>query len=295
MLKELSKDDMELNLQLPASVVFNIDERPIIIRAFNSSEAKQTLSKQAVNIIASGPSVAHVAFSNLVDMPTIFVNGSISLLTQHKFTQVVGWVISDALFIAHQPKIVEDHYAGQPLYATLAVFEAIAVAHPDIMLRFHNSMRILYPVDRPWGVKSNKLWFSKLTFKKKLLNKRRPLTYFVNDPNFVIDDSYKPAAIGVSLNVTHGFVEAGTVAYVAAQLAFSRQAGQINLYGMDLINSSQPRFYEDSNNNVPTTLDKVISNRIVPSFNLLGKTYKAHGVMVINHSHLSKDLFNSLY
>lgn len=286
---------MELNLELPPTVVFNIDDQPITIHAFNSSEAKQSLNNQAVNIIASGPSAANLAFSELIEIPTIFVNGSISLLAQHDFTQVVGWVISDALFIAHQPTILQDHYRGQPLYATLAVFEAIAVTQPDIILTYHNAMRILYPVDRPWGVKSNKLWFSKLSFKKKLLNKKKPLSYFVNQPNFIINSSHKPEPIGVSLDVTEGFVEAGTVAYVAAQLAFSRQASEINLYGLDLINSDQPRFYENQHNNAPTTLNKVISERIIPSFNLLGKTYKSHGVMVINHSYISKHLFDGLH
>ncbi len=284
---------MELNLELPPTVVFNIDDQPITIHAFNSSEAKQSLNNQAVNIIASGPSAANLAFSELIEIATIFVNGSISLLAQHDFTQVVGWVISDARFINHQPEILKNHYTGQPLYATLAVFEALAAAHPDIMHSYHSSMRILYPVDRPWGVKSNRLWFSKLTFKKKLLNKKKPLSYFVNDPNFVIDSSHKPAPIGVSLDVTYGFVEAGTVAYVAAQLAFSRSVSIINLYGIDLLNSAEPRFYENKDNSAPSKLDKAITDRIVPSFNLLGKVYKEHGVPIVNHSAISKDLFNS--
>ncbi|WP_228730527.1 hypothetical protein [Psychrobacter sp. TAE2020] len=280
-------------MELPPTVVFNIDDQPITIHAFNSSEAKQSLNNQAVNIIASGPSAANLAFSELIEIPTIFVNGSISLLAQHDFTQVVGWVISDARFINHQPEILKNHYTGQSLYATLAVFEALAAAHPDIMHSYHSSMRILYPVDRPWGVKSNRLWFSKLTFKKKLLNKKKPLSYFVNDPNFVIDSSHKPAPIGVSLDVTYGFVEAGTVAYVAAQLAFSRSVSIINLYGIDLLNSAEPRFYENKDNSAPSKLDKAITDRIVPSFNLLGKVYKEHGVPIVNHSAISKNLFNS--
>ena len=278
-------------MELPSTVVFNLDEHLVTIHAFNSNEAQQNLNKQAVNIIASGPSIAEVAFFELLDTATIFVNGSISLLAQHEFTNIAGWVISDARFITHQPTILTAHYRGEPLYATLAVFEALAALHPKIMLRFHNSMRILYPVDRPWGVKSNKLWFSKLSFKKKLLNKKKPLAYFVNDPNFVIDTSHKPAAIGVSLDVTNGFVEAGTVAYVAAQLAFSRHAREINLYGIDLINSAQPRFYENRDNSAPSKLNKAIADRIVPSFNLLGKVYEEHGVPIINHSAISKNLF----
>ena len=121
-----------------------------------------------------------------------------------------------------------------------------------------------------------------------------PLSYFINHPDFIIDGSYKAVNIGVSLNITHGFVEAGTVAYVATQLAFSRHAATIHLYGIDLLNSEQPRFYENKNNSAPSMLSKVMSERIVPSFNLLSRTYKSHGVSVINHSPVSKTLFDDL-
>ncbi len=285
---------MALYLRLPTTAGFNIDNEIIFINAFNASEPEQSLLGQDVNIIASGPSIQQLSLPELLKIPTIFVNGSLSLIGHHRFTDVVGYVISDARFINHQPEILRQHYTGQPLYATLAVFEAMATTHPDIMRTYHHAMRVLYPVDRPWGVKSNKLSFSKLIFKKKLLNKKMPLSCFMNHPNFIIDDSYKSAEIGVSLNVTHGFVEAGTVAYVATQLAFSRHAAAIHLYGIDLINSDQPRFYEHTNNSAPSTLNTVISDRIVPSFNLLSRVYKEHGVCVINHSPISKALFGNL-
>lgn len=285
---------MALYLRLPATAGFNINNELIVISAFNANEAEQSLLGQDVNIIASGPSVQQLALSELLDTPTIFVNGSLSLTGRHQFTHVVGYVISDARFINHQPEILRQYYTGQPLYATLAVFEAMATTHPDIMRTYPHAMRVLYPVDRPWGVKSNKLSFNKLIFKKKRLNKKMPLSYFINHPNFVIDSSHSATEIGVSLNVTHGFVEAGTVAYVATQLAFSRHAATIHLYGIDLLNSDQPRFYENNNNRAPSTLNKVMNERIVPSFNLLSRSYKAHGVAVINHSPVSKSLFDAL-
>ena len=285
---------MALYLRLPATAGFNIDNELIVISAFNANEAEQSLLGQDVNIIASGPSVQQLSLSELLDTPTIFVNGSISLTEHHAFDHIAGYVISDARFINHQPEILRQYYTGQPLYATLAVFEAMATTHPDIMRTYHHAMRVLYPVDRPWGVKSNKLSFNKLIFKKKRLNKKMPLSYFINHPNSVIDSSQSATEIGVSLNVTHGFVEAGTVAYVATQLAFSRHAATIHLYGIDLLNSDQPRFYENNHNRAPSTLNKVMNERIVPSFNLLGRTYKTHGIDVINHSPVSKSLFDDL-
>lgn len=282
---------MALNPALPPTADFIINDQLITIKAFDASEAQQNLQGQAVNIIASGPSIADLAFTTLQDTPTIFVNGSISLIAQHNFTTVVGYVISDARFINHQPEILQQYYRGQPLYATLAVFEAMAVTHPEILRNYHDAMRILYPVDRPWGVKSNQSLLSKLSFKNKWLQRKKALSSFIDNEHFMIDASHKPAAIGVSLDITHGFVEAGTVAYVAAQLAFSRQAGAIHLYGIDLLNSSQPRFYESAHNSAPSKLDKAVHERIAPSFNLLAKVYKSHGVSVINHSPISQSLF----
>ena len=105
---------MALNLALPSTADFAINDQLITIKAFNASESQQNLQGQAVNIIASGPSIADLAFSALQDTPTIFVNGSISLIAQHNFTAVVGYVISDARFINHQPEILREYYKGQP-------------------------------------------------------------------------------------------------------------------------------------------------------------------------------------
>lgn len=285
---------MELNLLPPPTVEFRIGNQTIAIQSFDSQEAQQNLRQQTVNIIASGPSIADLQFTDLIDTATIFVNGSINLLARHDFTNIIGYVISDARFIKHQPDILNTHYTGQPLYATLAVLEALAITHPSIISNYHSAMRIIYPADRPWGVKTNKSWFSQLLSKHPSLNKKIPLSTLSNQLNFVIDVHHQPAPIGLSLDITYGFVEAGTVAYVATQLAFSRHAGEIHLYGIDLLNNDQPRFYEEKGSSAPCKLDKAVINRIVPSFELLATVYKKYGVLVYNHSPISKDLFQNL-
>ena len=281
---------------LPPIVEFELDNKIISIHAFNAVDTQQHLNKQAVNIIASGPSIADVDFANLLNTATIFINGSISLTAQHNFTNIVGYVISDARFILHQYDILEKHYTGQPLYATLAVLEALADAHPEIIEKHHYQMRIIYPVDRPWGVKANDAELSRLLLREdpkyQALNTKTPLSAFAQHPQFVIDSQHQPASIGLSLDITHGFVEAGTVAYVATQLAFSRGAGALHLYGIDLLNNDKPRFYENNERSAPTTLSDVMSNTIVPSFNLLAKTYQQLGVKTVNHSPISQALFD---
>ena len=287
---------LELNLALPPIVEFEIDNKIVSINAFNAADTQQQLNKQVVNIIASGPSIADVDFADLLTMATIFINGSISLTAQHNFTNIVGYVISDARFILHQYDILEKYYNGQPLYATLAVLEALAIVHPEIIEKHHHQMHIIYPVDRPWGVKANGSEFSRLLLKDALkyqaLNRKTPLSAFAKHPQFIIDSQHQPTPIGLSLDITHGFVEAGTVAYVATQLAFSRGACALHLYGIDLLNNDKPRFYENNERSAPTTLSDVMSNTIVPSFNLLAKTYQQLGVSTVNHSPISQALFD---
>ncbi|MEN2751019.1 hypothetical protein AAIR29_05155 [Psychrobacter sp. FBL11] len=276
-----------------------INKRIITIKTFDSYEYKQNLDGQSVNIFASGPSVSDISFKPLLlNAPSIFVNGSLSLLNKHAFSQVVGYVISDKRFIKHQLSLLKSTYAGQPLYITMSVLEAIARYHPKLIEQYHDSIRMIFAVDRPLA--KPQLLKSKYSLQKLFTRVTKPkktklaLTHFAKHPNFVIENQQTAQPIGVSLDITDGFVEAGTVAYVAAQLAFSRRAGSVHLYGIDLINSNQPRFYESKNDNAPSKLEKAVSTRIIPSFNLLGRVYQDHGVTVYNHSPVSKDLMTSI-
>lgn len=285
------------------SIDIAINERIITINTFSGAGAKQHLDGQPVNIFASGPSISDVDFTkSLLDMASIFVNGSLSLLNEHAFNQVVGYVISDERFIKHQLSLLKNTYTGQPLYITINVLKAIARYHPKLIEQYHDSIRIIFAVDRPLTHSESLITktksinilqkiFARATKSKKI---KFLLTHFAQHPNFVIETQKTAQPIGVSLDITDGFVEAGTVAYVAAQLAFSEGAGSIHLYGIDLINSNQPRFYESKDDNAPSKLEKAVSTRIIPSFNLLGRVYREHGVAIYNHSPVSKDLITTV-
>ncbi|MGM8909578.1 hypothetical protein ACS8FB_05600 [Psychrobacter sp. 1U1] len=286
-------DNIKKAVNLPNTIDLSVDEKTIVIKAFNANEANQNLNKQMVNIFASGPSIADLVFhESLISEPSIFVNGSLSLTREHSFSNIVGYVISDARFIKNNPEVLSQYYKGQPLYATVAVYEAIRADLPNLISQYHENMRVIFPADRPLSDKTNTRWLTSLPIIKKIVSKKIELSKFANHSSFVINSSHEPETIGVSLDITDGFIEAGTVAYIAAQLAFSRQAGAIHLYGIDLLNSSKPRFYEDNSNNAPSKLDKAVADRIVPSFNLMGRVYSKLGVPLINHSSVSKKLFD---
>lgn len=268
-------------------------------------EQKQRLN-QPVNIFASGPSITKVNFGPLLKAPAIFVNGSISLVSQHDFQYTVAYVITDARFIAHSLSVLEVHYSGQPLYVTHSVLKAIARASPKILANHHQSITVITAADRPLTFTPKKLTQLLTLFSNKKVQsppqkndlatvetRKKSIEHIQPHPALVIDRTCDPT-IGVSLNIQHGFIEAGTVTFVASQLAFTLGASEIHLYGLDLSNSKQPRFYETPETTAPCKLDKAISNRIVPSFDLLAATYQEHGVPIYNHSPISKHLFRNL-
>lgn len=252
----------------------------------NIQQRYQTRQK-SIHIFASGSSISRVNFSEtLLAQPAIFVNGSITLSDQHKFESIVAYVISDARFIDHAPQIFAAHYRGQPLFITQPVLEKILALELDLFDQHLENIYLIQPIDRPLSnPKANVL--SKIFARKKLNISD------IADPEIILDLQNKPV-LGVSLNICKGFVEAGTVAYVATQLAYGLGACSIYIYGMDLINANQPRFYENDKNQSPCKLDKAVENRIIPSFDLLATQFKQNNVDVFNASDISKNLFVNL-
>lgn len=280
----------------PKVIEVNIDNKPYAISLFNRQNVLQGISGLPVNIFASGPSITDIEFNDsLLDSPSIFVNGSLSLTGDYNFNSVIGYVITDERFIKHNAKILVDFYCGQPLYITKPVLDAITTYLPEIIVKYHHVIRVIYAVDRPIDLNRKTGIIQALPLLKKLDNTRKSLKNFTDHSAFIIDTANYPKPIGVTLNIEEGFVEAGTVAYVAAQLAYTLGASEINLYGIDLLNSSLPRFYENNKEVAPCKLDKAIIDRIVPSFDLLGRVYEDKGVRVFNHSPVSKDLFQYLF
>lgn len=255
---------------------------------------KATLPRcERVNIFASGPSLkAQVLDDDLCRQAAIFVNGSIELLGQHAFPHVVAYVISDARFITHGLKVIEKNYRGQPWFVTLPVLQTLSKHAPRLLQRYHAQIRLIFAVDRP--IVLTNTWLGGFFGQKKWATLEKTMLHHIDEGNHFIINKQRTPAIGVSLDINKGFVEAGTVAYVAAQLAFAMQTTQIHLYGVDLINANQPRFYEDNNNKAPCKLDKAVNDRIIPSFDCLAAAYQQRGCTIWNHSAVSEKLFKNI-
>ena len=273
-------------------LVFEYRNQPLALNIVDSSFVFKRLDgDNRVNILASGPSIDQMDMTKISEQPAIFVNGSLILTETYTFLQPVGYVITDPRFIKHNLSLILKNYTGFcPLYISDLVAEQLLADAPAFLATYHAHIFVIFPIKRP--VLHRPIDTTSLGFFKKIATKlyQRPrLKHFKNSPYHTIHKK-----IGVSFDIRHGFVEGGTVAYVALQLAYTLGFKDIHLYGIDLLNSSTPRFYETAQNAAPSKLDQAISNRIVPSFELASQQYQKHGGRIINHSFVSKDLFKSI-
>jgi Kdo-III transferase WaaZ len=105
-----------------------------------------------------------------------------------------------------------------------------------------------------------------------------------------LDATYfiKKNGTACSLDINHGFVEAGTVMYAASQFILSSEPREIVLVGFDLGNSNKPRFYENTNNQAKSKLQKALYKNIIPAFSLLTELCYMKNIKIKNASAISK-------
>ncbi|MBS9777969.1 MAG: hypothetical protein KGV50_04315 [Gammaproteobacteria bacterium] len=239
-----------------------------------------------LHILASGNSITNVNMAKVSEQPCIFINGSIQLYEQTDFALPAAYVISDERFIEHNVDLMKQYYHGQCLlYISQSVLKKLNKVAPDYLATIQPHIRLIYNFLKPITQKKTGLL-------KKIITKNQPR--HINSDAIVLKANTEKPIIGVSTDIRHGFVEAGTVAFIATQLAYSFGFKEICVHGMDLLNTDEPRFYENQNNQAPCKLDKAIKTRIIPSFDFLAETYRQTDVLVYNGSPVSQYLFNNL-
>lgn len=100
--------------------------------------------------------------------------------------------------------------------------------------------------------------------------------------------SKRARSIGFSKDLSHGFFDARTVAYVALQLAYHLGFNEVLLVGVDL-DQSVGRFYEKGEQGrSPCGLDQHWASRILPSLSLMKRQVIGDGFRVYNLSATSR-------
>lgn len=221
-----------------------------------------------VHMIASGPSVAQIDYTALQPSRVMGMNGSIALADRHAL-RFDYYCITDTGFIRKRPALLAKIVSRDLLLFTTPVclwhilqyFPAASLA-----CRFFLIERVGQPALLP-------------TYSAAEAVARA-------DGTLTLFDAAR--GLGYSADIGRGVFPGGTVAYESLQILAWLGFNDIYLHGIDLGNAaSTPRFYETSDDTLPTTLHKQLTHEIAPSFRQAAAILRAKGVKVSNLSLIS--------
>ena len=78
--------------------------------------------------------------------------------------------------------------------------------------------------------------------------------------------------------------DAGTVVYWSLQILAFLGFNKIYIAGLDMNNFSKPRFYETTDNMLPSFLNEKLHDIIIPAFTLASQALRNKNIEVINLS-----------
>jgi Kdo-III transferase WaaZ len=226
-------------------------------------------------VIGSGPSLNSQDLSKLADKTVVLMNGSYHLASEIAFTQVI-YIVTDFDFIRGHPELVFRALKSNAccIFPSDCV-RAICDIDPDILRRcpfiaIDDIQRV--PNLPMMKFRQFEQWASQQT-----------------NIHYDISRSTKDHFIGFSENLQLGFFRGGTVMYVALQIACYLNPQRLYIMGFDIGNSSQPRFYESSDNKKPSHLLQDYQRFIEPAVRLFSEKVLPHKQLTVyNLSPVSK-------
>lgn len=222
--------------------------------------ACQNSASGAVFIIASGLSAKTFPLEQFAHVPMITMNGAISMF-RHTQVQPYFYVCTDKSFSEQQPDLFAYAMEVSQRVALWEEHARTAQAHPA---------GALYRLSKA----------KKPSWLDAMLGRHRAL---------IADHSpVGKRPIGFSKDMSEGFFDARTVAYLAIQLAFHVGFSKVFLVGVDL-DQNVGRFYESHESvNSPCGLDQHFHTRILPSFELMARKITGDDFRVYNLSDSSR-------
>lgn len=220
-------------------------------------------SSPTIYIVGSGPSIMDNDMSRAESRTCILLNGAISL---------IGTAISEPLAL-----VIED--------------ERFVWRHFDLMRRKVRPgmicllsvgvIRAICECDREWL--SDKTIVLADDIRKPYRVARRTIAQ-IRDLGIPIVESGEKAAL--SLNPDSGVFHGGSVAISALQFALHCAPRQIGIFGIDISNANQPRFYEKQNDVAYSGIARAES-RILSFFSLAKRVAAERNVELLNFSPVS--------
>jgi Kdo-III transferase WaaZ len=222
----------------------------------------RNIAKGAVFIIASGSSAKDFPIERFADIPMITMNGAISMFaktdirpffyacTDLGFPRQQPELFTVALKLSQHVALWKDQLDALPVVPAGRVFPLKKVRDPSLLEALVTREKGLIRNRAFWGKRSRSLGFSK--------------------------------------DLSLGFFDARTVAYLALQIAYHVGFTKVFLVGVDL-NQSVGRFYETGKVAVsPCGLDQHFPRRILPSLQLMANKVMGDQFAVYNLSPTSR-------
>lgn len=220
------------------------------------------IAKGPVFIVASGASAKDFPLQRFADIPMITLNGAISMFHESGVSPYF-YVCTDTGFPRQQP----DLYAH-----ALQLSDRLAIWPDEIDTIPVQTAAEIYPLTK---ATRSSLYESAFNPHPELVRSR---AFWDN----------RSRTLGFSKDLSQGYFDARTVAYVALQLACHLGFTQVFLIGVDL-NQAAGRFYETADRPVsPCGLDEAYERRILPSLKLMADRVVGEHFSVYNLSPTSR-------
>ncbi|WP_130907813.1 MULTISPECIES: DUF115 domain-containing protein [unclassified Pseudomonas] len=235
-------------------------ERHLDALDIHSFDDCRNIGSGPIFIIASGPSAKNFPIEQFSHIPMITVNGAISAFLGTA-VRPYFYVCSDKKFSTQQPALFNI---------------AMRLSQRTALWQEHVEGEYIQP--------RGELYFLSKPGKSSLRN------YIFRNKDLVRNYSLLSArknSLGFSKNMSAGFFDARTVAYVALQLCYHLGFNEVYLVGVDLDQQSG-RFYEHTNSFVsPCDIQRHLQSRILPSLRFMAKKIISKNFKVYNLSRSS--------
>ncbi|CAM7437511.1 3-deoxy-D-manno-oct-2-ulosonate III transferase WaaZ [Citrobacter sedlakii] len=212
----------------------------------------ESRTSENVIIFLSGPTSRGTPLSLLRNNDVITVNGAAEYLLSNGITPFI-YVLTDARFLLQRR---EDFYkfsrGSKFTFVNMDVYEAASEEDKCYMRAHCFILRAFYKREKGGLFKKLKLETLSRWNKKLLIN---------------VPVSKRGRLVGFSKDISFGYCSCHTVAYTAMQIAYSLGYDNTICSGLD-ITGSCARFYDESNNPMPSELSKDLV-KILPFFKFM--------------------------
>lgn len=212
----------------------------------------ESRTSENVIIFLSGPTSRGTPLSLLRNNDVITVNGAAEYLLSNGITPFI-YVLTDARFLLQRR---EDFYkfsrGSKFTFVNMDVYEAASEEDKCYMRAHCFILRAFYKREKGGIIKKLKLETLSRWNKKLLIN---------------VPVSKRGRLVGFSKDISFGYCSCHTVAYTAMQIAYSLGYDNTICSGLD-ITGSCARFYDESNNPMPSELSKDLV-KILPFFKFM--------------------------